>query len=130
MPNLKEIEEGLKSGGLHPNETKKELAMSVVSYFHGDEVAREMRQKFEAVFKKGGVPEDAPQIEIDQDKRILDVLVDSGLLTSKGEARRMIKQNAVGLVDGEKITSDEYMVGASLKGQTLKVGKRKFLKIV
>ena len=38
-----------------PNEVKKKLAMNVVDFFHGDGIGQEMREKFEAVFKKGGV---------------------------------------------------------------------------
>jgi tyrosyl-tRNA synthetase len=50
------------------------------------------------------------------------------LLKSKGEARRMIKQGAVKL-DGESITDIQATITPSGE-QILKVGKRRFLKVI
>ena len=50
----------LEAGALHPNEAKKDLASKVVSFFHGEEVGRLMREQFENVFKKKNVPDDIP----------------------------------------------------------------------
>ena len=60
----------------------------------------------------------------------MDVLVNSKLLSSKGEARRMIKQNAVSVVDGDKLTDGEFKITSDLIGNVIKVGKRKFVKLV
>lgn len=126
---VSEIEDGLKNGSLHPNEIKKELAMSIVAFFHGNDVSVEMREKFENVFKKGGVPEDAPVLEFNRGATLLDIIAESGLLPSKKEARRMISQNAIGLVDGEKLSNFEMILDESFSGKVIKIGKRKFLKL-
>ena len=102
----------------------------VVAYFHGEATGQEMRGKFENVFKKGGVPEDAPEWNINGAIDLVGLLVDSKLLASKGEARRMIKQNAVSIVDGEKLTNESESIDESFKGKVVKVGKRKFLRLV
>ncbi|MCK5884040.1 MAG: tyrosine--tRNA ligase [Bacteriovoracaceae bacterium] len=125
-----EIQVALGDASLHPNIAKKELASAIVSFFHGDEVGVEMRQQFENVFKKKGIPDDIPEFELSCELDICTVLTDSKLLASKGEARRMVKQNAVSIVDGDKITSHEFVVTTDLKGSVVKVGKRKFLKLI
>jgi len=50
------------------------------------------------------------------------------MLQSKGEARRMIKQGAVKL-DDESITDIQATIAPSGE-QILKVGKRRFLKVI
>ena len=56
------------------------------------------------------------------------MIFNSGLLKSKGEARRMIKQGAVKL-DGESITDIQATITPSGE-QILKIGKRRFLKVI
>lgn len=124
-----QIKEGLEKGTLHPNETKKLLAQKIVSFFHGEGVGLEMKEKFENVFKKGGVPDDAPEFEFQRGAHLIDILVDSKLLASKGEARRMFKQNAVSIVDGEKLQDGMINIDKSFSGKVIKVGKRKFLRL-
>jgi tyrosyl-tRNA synthetase len=123
------IEQGLKNGSVHPNIAKKDLAQMIVSYFHGDDIGRQMREKFESVFAKGKVPDDAPEYEL-KGESILTILVNSSLFKSSGEVRRMFKQNAVGIVDGEKISDMDLVLGDEFKGKTIKIGKRKFIKLV
>ncbi len=123
------IEQELKSGNMHPNIAKKDLAQRVVAFFHGDECGAEMRAKFEAVFAKGKIPDDAPEYKL-CGETLVTLLVNSKLFKSAGEVRRLLKQNAVGLVDGEKLTDMELILDDTFKGKTLKVGKRKFIKLV
>lgn len=120
---------GLKSGERHPNETKKELAGKIVAFFHGDEIAKEMRTKFENVFKKGGVPEDAPELKFQRGATLLSILSESKLCASNAEIKRLIKQKAVGIVDGEKFNSMDDTLDDSFSGKAIKIGKRKFLKL-
>ncbi len=120
----------IESGEFHPNEAKKQLASRVVSFFHGEEVGAKMREQFENVFKKKKLPDDVPEFKLAQEMNLVDVLVSSSLLSSKGEARRMIKQNAVSIVDGDKLTDGEMIISTEMVGQVVKVGKRKFLKLV
>ena len=63
---------------------------------------------------------------IKKGENILDVLIQSEMVSSRNEARRLIKQNAVEFNE-EKILNDKITID---KGGILKVGKKKFLKIV
>ena len=130
VTEFSKVQELLKSGDLHPNEAKKQLASDVVAFFHGKEVGQEMREQFENVFKKKKLPDELPEFKLDGNSNLVDFLVSSSLMSSKGEARRMIKQNAVSIVDGEKLTDGEYMITPDLIGKVIKVGKRKFVKLV
>lgn len=126
---LTQIKNGLDSNELHPNETKKQLAQKIVSFFHGEDSGQEMRAKFEAVFKKGKVPDDAPEIEYERGASLLDILESGSMINTRSEGRRLVKQNAVGIVDGDKITDPEMALDDSFANKVLKIGKRKFLKL-
>lgn len=127
---LEKIITGLKEGTSHPNETKKQLAMEIVAFFHGKEVAKEMREKFENVFKKGKVPEDAPELNFERGATLLSVISASKLCASNAEIKRLVKQNAIGIVDGDKLTNGEMPLDDSFAGKAIKIGKRKFLKLI
>jgi len=120
----------LKSGKLHPNEGKKQLASKVVSFFHGEDIGTEMRMQFENVFKKKLIPDDVPEFQMTEHMIVLDLMLKGGLVPSKKEARRMIEQGAVSIIDGNKIQEANFVVTNEFDGRTLKVGKRKFLKVV
>ena len=119
----------LESGNLHPNEAKKELACKVVAFFHGEEIGRQMREQFENVFKKKSVPDDIPSKSLSDEVTLLDLLVESSLVSSKKDGRRMVDQGAVSIVDGDKFSDPLTAINNSFDQKVLKVGKRKFLKL-
>ncbi len=118
------------SGALHPNEAKKQLASAIVSFFHGVEAGPKMREQFEAVFKKKKLPDEVPEYKYTRGCDLIGLLVDAKMLPSRSEARRMIKQNAVGVVDGDKLTDFEMVLGDEFAQKVIKIGKRKFLKLI
>lgn len=120
----------LESGALHPNEAKKVLASRVVSFFHGQESGAKMREQFENVFKKKSVPDEVPVFEVKDSLSVLDILTNSSLVSSKKEGRRLLDQGAVSIVDGDKINDYAKSIDSSFDQKILKVGKRKFLKLV
>lgn len=60
---------------------------------------------------------------------ILDVLLEGGVVKSKGEARRLVEQNGVRL-NGEIVTAKELMLTPEAGEQVLQAGKRKFLRVL
>ncbi len=125
---LKEITVGLKDGSIHPNQAKKDLAKMIVSFFHGTETGNMMLEKFESVFKRHEVPDDVMEYQYTRGNDLVSTLVEAKILDSKGEARRLIVQNAVS-IDGEKISVVDLKLDDTYVGKTIKVGKRKFLKL-
>jgi len=123
---IEKIEKQLKNDEINPKIIKQRLAREIVALYHGDETAKLAEEEFNLIFKKKDIPEDIPEFKLSGSMKIIDILAQSKTCESGGEARRMIKQNAV-TIDGKKITdifqeiTDECVI---------KVGKRRFVKIV
>ena len=117
----------LEDPNVNPMEIKRLLARKIVSLFHNDELALKAERHFNEVVVGKGVPDDIPIYSISKEDLIVNVIFDSGLLKSKGEARRMIKQGAVKL-DEERVDDIQATVLPD-REQILKVGKRRFLKV-
>ena len=115
-------------GTLHPKRVKQDLAVQIVSDFHSRREAEAARDRFEAVFARGTVPDEMPSFTASSPMRMLDLLTSSGLAQSRGEGRRLLSQGAVSL-DGERVLGD-VAVAAPADGVVLKVGKRRFLRIL
>ena len=60
--------------------------------------------------------------------RLIDVLVNLGIVPSRGEAKRLIRQGGVYL-DGQRIDDIEHRLDGSKPEQILKIGKRKFYRL-
>ena len=112
---------------MHPKEAKLSLAEEIVRQFHGAEPARSARDYFESVFSQKNIPEDIQEFPLAQDgsMHLLDILVRSNAVPTKNEARRLLKQNAI-TFEGQPVTDEAW---APRKG-VLKIGKRRFLKLV
>ena len=106
---------------------KRELARKIVTLYHDENKAIEAENHFNKVTVSKGVPDDIDDYQLKEDDLLVNIIADSGLLNSKSEARRMIKQSAV-KIDGEAVTDIHYKVKTS-DSFILKVGKRKFLKV-
>ena len=102
---------------------KKELALKIVELYYDHSTAVKAEKHFNVVVGKG-VPHDIPQYFVDSELLIVNIIYDSGLLKSKSEARRMIKQGAVKLND-VPITDIQDTVRPG-KERILKIGKRRF----
>ena len=121
------LREQVQSGALHPKVAKEDLAQEITTRFHGAEAGAAAREAFNAVFAKQGVPEDIEVFSVQAGALLVDVLSESGVCSSKGDARRMCKQNAV-TIDGRK---EEDTAFAFAPGEyVLKIGKKRFLKLV
>lgn len=112
---------------LHPKQAKLNLAQEIVSQFYSKRSAQQERELFEKVFAQKQIPEDLPCYAMEKGKGqiLVDVLLLNSLVDSKAEARRLISQGAVSL-DGNKIDDEKKVIYSGV----LKVGKRRFLRIV
>ena len=131
------IEEGLANGTADPNQTKRALARNIVAAYHGEEAAVAAEDHFVRTVVKKEVDESdvvefaADLTPNDEGKVYLArIIADAGMAGSVGEARRLIDGGGV-KIDGEAVPAKEYNVDpAQLEGAVLKVGKRKFARIV
>ncbi len=112
-----------------PKETKMALAREIVTIFHGAESARRAEEHFNTVFVSKNLPEDIPILVLQADARLVDVIAQAGLVSSKGDGRRMIRQGAVRL-DGEKVADTDFVLSLHPGQETvIKVGRRQFLRV-
>ena len=125
---VKNAAERLAEPSVNPMEVKRELARAVVELYYDAETASQAEKHFNTVVVGKGIPDDIPEFSLSSEDLIVNVIFDAGLLQSKGEARRMIKQGAVKL-DGESVTNIQATILLKSE-QILKVGKRRFLKVI
>lgn len=122
-----EIAKEIEGGSVNPRDIKMELAEQIVTLYHGSEASRTAKEGFVSTFSKGGVPENVEQVTVKKGKHLSDVLSENGIVSSKSEWRRLVDEGAVkDMEKDEAITDPFYEVNGNL---TVKVGKRRFLKI-
>ena len=107
-----------------PRDAKERLAREIVTLYHGIEAAGGAEEEFNRVFRGGGVPDDIPEVTVKAGTILIDLLMEQGLVSSKSEARRLVKQKGI-TINEKTVPSVDTKVESSI----VKVGKRKFLKI-
>ena len=114
---------------MHPMEAKKLLAYTIVKRFHSEEEAKKAKEWWERTFSKREFPEEAPTVELSEEKiKALELLIKLGAVKSKNEARRIIQGGGLH-IDGKKITDPNAII--EVKDELkVKVGKKKFYKVV
>lgn len=129
-------EDLIRVAALHPMEAKLSLGEQLVARYHGAEAGRQARTDFQQKFREKEFP-DEPDVRLTLTAAdvptgaapaigYLDLLTKTGLVPSKGEARRLIAQNGVEL-DGVRLSDSQgALMLASGRSYRLRVGKRKF----
>lgn len=148
---LAELRHQLAGQSVNPMDLKKRLARQIITDFHNGDAARLSEEQFERVVQNRELPEEIPAREVPlmrlyEEHTTLSGLISHhlGLLSSRSEAKRKIAERAVAL-DGRVIevdlpiapvdaptTSGELAEGflAVANGSIVKVGKRRFAKII
>ena len=134
---LEEIEKMDLWEGSQLNQAKEILAYELTKLVHGEEEATKAQESAKALFASGVAADMPTAILADEDFvegkiDVLTMLVKSGLVPSKSEARRAVEQGGVS-VDGEKVTDIKtvYEVAAfEGDGIVVKRGKKNFRKVV
>ena len=122
---------GLQDGSLHPRSAKVETAMRTVALYHGADAGKAAFEEFERIFVKKDVPDvidDHIVNDLGENPLIVDVMAHTGMVTSKGEARRLIQGGGVS-IDGEKVQDISQTIDLS-SPKIIKAGKRKFLRVM
>ncbi|MFC1964183.1 tyrosine--tRNA ligase [Chloroflexota bacterium] len=151
---MAELRRQLENDKINPMLLKKRLAREIVTQLYSGNETAEAERHFEKVVQKKEVPEEIEEFEVTKDlleriKReeplieigrvessgrkfesyfvsIPSLLVEAGLVKSKSEARRLIEQGSVDIDDNTVIDPD-WRINI---GSIIKVGKRRFVKII
>lgn len=121
----------LEEEKINPKDAKKKLAYIIVERFWNEDHAKKAQDHFESVHENKKIPDNISQYRPEENAKEIWLgrfLADRKMVKSSSEARRMIKQGAVS-INGEKICDEGFLLDLT-KASIIKVGKRKFLKIV
>ncbi|GAB4299672.1 MAG: tyrosine--tRNA ligase [Ignavibacteriaceae bacterium] len=128
---LRQIKAQLNDPAVNPRDLKRKLARTLVAMYHSAEDAVKAEEEFDKLFIKKEIPEDIPEYKIQDGTReigIVDLIIQTKMAPTRAEAKRLIKGGGVSL-DDRKI--DDVSESVLLNGSNiLKVGKRKFIKII
>ena len=130
MQRLSQIEQALNSGE-NPINYKKQLAYDIVKQLNSEEDAKRAQDAFERTVQHKDLPTEIPQHILTKDKSLTtytDLLVETGLASSRSEARRLIEQGGVE-IDNEKILEPNKETDIKTNA-VIKVGKRKFVEVI
>jgi tyrosyl-tRNA synthetase len=131
MAEVQKMRADVAAGQRHPMEVKADLAVRIITDYHGAQAAEGARDEFNRVFRKGSVPEDIETKELaltGGPLRLTKLLASLKLASSVTEAQRLIESGAVHM-NNERITDVKAEITAT--GEYLfKVGKRRFLKLL
>ena len=127
---IAEMAQALESDSVHPMELKKRLARDITGQFYGPHDVIQAQDHFEHVVQNREAPDDVAEYAVDLaqggSQDITVVLVGSGVVGSRNEARRLVQQGAVE-VDGERVASHQVELS---EGALIKWGRRRYIRVV
>jgi len=119
------------AGGENPRNVKADLARRIVALYHSPEAAVQASGEFDRMFRQGAAPDEMPEVTVRADGTgagLLRALSEAGLVSSNGEARRLIRHRAVRL-DGERVTDELLQLAPRPEPYQVQVGKRSWARI-
>lgn len=118
--------------GVNPKDIKLILARCVTQLYHTREDALGAEEFYHAAFTRKSIPEQIPELLINEEEdRLLDLipkLIEVGMIKSKSEFLRVLKQGGVWL-EGEKLTQEDTDI-VLVGNEVLKIGKKRFIRII
>ena len=117
-----------KTKSLPPLQAKKQLAAEIVRIYYSENEANKTKTEFEKVFQRRELPQDIPIFRPKgKSYGILKLLIETDLLSSRSEAKRLIREGAI---EVNQIKIEDLNQNIKLKnGTVIKVGKHRFIKI-
>ncbi|MEI8349110.1 MAG: tyrosine--tRNA ligase [Candidatus Omnitrophota bacterium] len=119
---------------MHPKEAKLLLAETIVSGYYTQAAGRKEKEEFEKVFSQKELPQELPLYRTSASVvDVVEVLYGAKIVSSKNEARRLLLQGGISLIDTDDPSRSPTLktqeIQIPLQGLVLKVGKKRFLKI-
>ncbi len=129
--DLASIRKTLSNPKANPRDLKRRLARTLVQMYHNEESARKAEEEFDRIFIDKSTPDEIAEFQLSAEnagQTVVSLLTLAQLAGSRSDARRLIEQGGVS-IDGERVT-DLNAPLPSKKEFVVKVGKRKFLRII
>ncbi len=123
---VQEVKNRLQRGE-NPMVLKKELAFQIVSELHSKEAAKKAQEEFNQLYQQNNWNEpnmSLPSVQYKVGADISGVIIESGLINSLSEVKRLIRQGAID-VNGKTTTTDSEVK----PGDVIRIGKYKGLRV-
>ena len=124
------IKQQLSDPSVNPRDLKRKLARTIVEQYYSKEAALQAEENFDKIFVRKEIPDEVIEVFVNQESasNIISLLRSIGAAPSNSEARRLVDQGGVS-INGEKIQNSNSPIQIQ-SGSILKVGKRKFYKLI
>jgi len=130
MAEVDKVYKELKAGKVNPRDLKMKLAFAITKIVHGEKKAKAAEEYFIKTIQKKEVPDEVRSKKLEvRSMNIIDLLVRVGLVSSKGEARRLIQQNGI-KINSRSVKDVEMKIKLDKKGILLQRGKRQFVRVI
>lgn len=123
---INQQEQALAEQRLHPRDAKMALAREITGCFYGDAYAEQAEESFVRTFQQREIPETMVEFHLEPAQNVVDVLVQSKLVASRSEGRRLVEQKGVRL-DGEVLIDSQAVFPHP---GVLQIGRRHFLRVI
>lgn len=124
---IKDFENKMKNDEINPRDVKMVLAEEVVKMLYNEEEAKKAKDNFVAIFQKKDMPDDLPEILVQENETILDIVAKTNVFDSNSEIKRAISQGAIRIND-EKIDDFKFVPNFE-DGDVLRVGKKNYFRL-
>jgi len=127
---LTKIKMQLSDTMTNPRDLKRQLGRKFVEMYYNREAGNQAQEEFDKIFIKKEFPDEIEELRLSSSEKeisLVDLILKVNFASSKGEARRLITQGGVS-IDGIKIEDINSIIKLDIP-ITLKVGKRKFIKL-
>ncbi|MEK7595850.1 MAG: tyrosine--tRNA ligase [Patescibacteria group bacterium] len=144
MDEIAQMQRSLDENSVNPRDLKMRLAFEITKHFHGVDQAHKAQAEFKKVVQNKELPESMAQMnlsdllkmttelevgEVGKNKyQLLKVIACSQVIPSNAETRRLIEQGGVE-INGDRVTDIQHVFEPK-KGDIIKVGKKKYIKII
>ncbi|MCO6452434.1 MAG: tyrosine--tRNA ligase [Caldilineales bacterium] len=126
---IQERFKALADGRVHPRDLKMELAREITGLFHSPAEVEAAEQHFVRTIQQGEAPEDMPELQVNADETIVDLLERAGFSSSRSQAKRDVAGEGVRL-DGEVVADPQMQPQPGAEGMVLQKGKRRFVRLM
>ena len=129
LSEIDDFKKNVEKGVTNPFDYKKLLGKLIVSEIYDENSSEAAESSFESITINKNLPDNMPEVNIhtEMNVHLPNFLTENKLTKSNSEARRLIESGSV-KIDNEKVELLDIN-SSDLIGKTLKVGKRKYLKI-
>ena len=110
------------------NNAKKKLAYLVTTDCHSESSAQEAEEKARSIFENNSY-DNIDEINFKIDSKLIDTLTSNSTVSSKSEAKRLIEGGGI-KIDDDQINDINLTINKSYNGKILKIGKKKYFKII